>query len=139
MPFPEGDPADGNARKPGHLGLPGLGLDVSIIDAVIMEVLMMFVLVLVIFGTAVEPVVQAIAPLAIGLIITMDILGRRVTGAAMNPASASWPALVQQDVTNWWIYWIGPIIAGVLPHLQDVLAQWPSGPSTRPALSSSEA
>jgi uncharacterized membrane protein len=51
MPFPEGDPADGNARKPGHLGLPGLGLDVSIIDAVIMEVLMMFFLVMVIFGT----------------------------------------------------------------------------------------
>ena len=41
--------------KPGHLGLPGLGPDVSIIDAVIMEVLMTFFLVLVIFGTVVEP------------------------------------------------------------------------------------
>ena len=64
-------------NNPGvNLGLPGLGPDVSIIGAVIMEVLMTFFLVLVIFGTAVDPHgPQAIAPLAIGLIITMDILG----------------------------------------------------------------
>ena len=81
MPFPEGDPADGNARKSGHLGLPRLGLDVSIIGAVIMEVLMMFFLVMVIFGTVVEsrgP--EAIAPLAIGLTITMDILSAALPG-----------------------------------------------------------
>ena len=80
-----------------NLGLPGLGPDVSIIGAVIMEVLMPFFLVLVIFGTAVDPRgPQAIAPLAIGLIITTDILGRgRVTGAAMNPARALGSALVQ--------------------------------------------
>ena len=63
-------------NNPGvNLGLPGLGPDVSVIGAVIMEVLMTFFLVLVIFGTAVDPRgPQAIAPLAIGLIITMDIL-----------------------------------------------------------------
>lgn len=69
-------PADGNAREPGHLGLPGLGPDVSIIDAAIMDVLITFFLVLVIFGTVVNsrrP--KAISPLAIGLTITMDILG----------------------------------------------------------------
>jgi glycerol uptake facilitator-like aquaporin len=67
---------DGNARKSGHLGLPGLGPDVSIIDAVIMEVLMTFFLAMVIFGPVVESrSPKAIAPIAIGLIITMDILG----------------------------------------------------------------
>ncbi|HEX5993165.1 MAG TPA: MIP/aquaporin family protein, partial [Thermomicrobiales bacterium] len=93
-----------------NLGLPGLGPDVSVTGALIMEVLMTFFLVMVIFGTVVDPRgPKAIAPLAIGLIITMDILtGGRITGAAMNPARALGPAIVQQDFTNWWIYWVGP-------------------------------
>jgi MIP family channel proteins len=104
-------------NNPGvNLGLPGLGPDVSVSGALIMEAVMTFFLVLVIFGTAVDPRgPKAIAPLAIGLIITMDILtGGRITGAAMNPARALGPAIVQQDFTNWWIYWVGPIIGGLI-------------------------
>src|SRR5919112_3097045 len=99
-----------------NLGLPGLGPDVSITGALIMEVLMTFFLVMVIFGTVIDPRgPKAIAPLGIGLIITMDILtGGRITGAAMNPARAIGPAIVQQDFTNWWIYWVGPIIGGLI-------------------------
>jgi MIP family channel proteins len=104
-------------NNPGvNLGLPGLGPDVSVSGALIMEGVMTFFLVLVIFGTVVDPRgAKAIAPLAIGLIITMDILtGGRITGAAMNPARALGPAIVQQDFTNWWIYWVGPIIGGLI-------------------------
>ena len=104
-------------NNPGvNLGLPGLGPDVSVTGALIMEAVMTFFLVMVIFGTVIDargP--KAIAPLAIGLIITMDILtGGRITGAAMNPARALGPAIVQQDFTNWWIYWVGPIIGGLI-------------------------
>src|SRR5215217_2290012 len=104
-------------NNPGvNLGLPGLGPEVSVGGALIMEGLMTFFLVIVIFGTVVDPRgPKAIAPLAIGLIITMDILtGGRITGAAMNPARALGPAIVQQDFTNWWIYWLGPIIGGLV-------------------------
>jgi MIP family channel proteins len=104
-------------NNPGvNLGLPGLGPDVSISGALIMEVLMTFFLVMVIFGTVIDPRgPKTIAPLAIGLIITVDILaGGRITGAAMNPARALGPAIVQQDFTNWWIYWVGPIIGGLI-------------------------
>src|SRR5215204_1508579 len=99
-----------------NLGLPGLGPEVSVSGALIMEAVMTFFLVMVIFGTVVDPRgPKAIAPLAIGLIITMDILtGGRITGAAMNPARAIGPAIVQQDFTNWWIYWAGPIIGGLV-------------------------
>jgi hypothetical protein len=71
---------------------------------------------MVIFGTVVDPRgPKAIAPLAIGLTITMDILtGGRITGAAMNPARAIGPAFIQQDFTNWWIYWAGPIIGALI-------------------------
>jgi MIP family channel proteins len=115
MVFPALGPMGRN--NPGvNLGLPGLGPDVSISSALIMEAVMTFFLVLVIFGTVVDPRgPKAIAPLAIGLMITMDILtGGRITGAAMNPARALGPALVQQDFTNWWIYWLGPIIGGLI-------------------------
>ena len=104
-------------NNPGvNLGLPGLGPEVTVTGALIMEVVMTLFLVLVIFGTVVDPRgPKAIAPLAIGLIITMDILtGGRITGAAMNPARALGPAIVQQDFTNWWIYWVGPIIGGLI-------------------------
>jgi aquaporin Z len=99
-----------------NLGLPGLGPDVTVSGALIMEAVMTLFLVLVIFGTAIDPRgPKAIAPLAIGLIISMDILtGGRVTGAAMNPARAFGPAVIQQDFTNWWIYWVGPIVGGLI-------------------------
>ena len=99
-----------------NLGLPGLGPEVTVAGALIMEALMTFFLVAVIFGTAVDPRgPRPIAGLAIGLTITMDILaGGRVTGAAMNPARAFGPAVVQRDFTNWWIYWVGPIVGGVV-------------------------
>jgi glycerol uptake facilitator-like aquaporin len=104
-------------NNPGvNLGLPGIGPDVSITGALIMEALMTFFLVLVIFGTMVDPRgPKAVASLAIGLIISVDILtGGRITGAAMNPARAIGPAFVQQDFTNWWIYWVGPIVGGLI-------------------------
>lgn len=104
-------------NNPGvNLGVLGLGPDVTIAGGVIMEIVMTFFLVLVIFGTAVDARgAKAIAPLAIGLTITIDILfGGRITGAAMNPARAFGPAVVQQDFTNWWIYWVGPIVGGLI-------------------------
>jgi aquaporin Z len=120
----------GRNNPAANLGLPGLGPDVTVSGALIMEAVMTFFLVLVIFGVAVDPRgPRAIASLAIGLTIAMDILaGGRLTGAAMNPARALGPAIVQQDFTNWWIYWIGPIVGGLiaafayqliwLPHAQ---------------------
>jgi aquaporin TIP len=115
-------------NNPGvNLGVPGLGPDVTMAGAVIMEIIMTFFLVLVIFGTAVDPRgSKAIAPLAIGLIITMDILGGgRITGAAMNPARSIGPALVQQDFTNWWIYWVGPILGGLIAGFAYKFIWWP--------------
>ncbi len=107
-------------NNPGvNLGVPALGPGVTIPGALIMEAVMTFFLVLVVFGTAVDsrgP--KGIAPLVIGLTITMDILlGGRITGAAMNPARAFGPQAVQQDFQNWWIYWIGPIAGGLIAAL----------------------
>jgi len=85
-------------------------------NALIMEIVLTFFLVYVICGSAVDsrgP--HAIASLAIGLTITMDILlGGPLTGAAMNPARHFGPALVDGSWKDGWLYWVGPIIGGVI-------------------------
>jgi aquaporin TIP len=124
-----------------NLGVPGLGPDVTQFGGVLLEAIMTFFLVLVIFGTAVDPRgPKAIAPLLIGLTISMDIIfGGRITGAAMNPARAFGPEVVQQDFTNFWIYWIGPIVGGlVAAFLYTFLFLQPAAPAapvSRPAAS----
>jgi aquaporin Z len=124
-----------------NLGVPGLGPGVTPFGGVLIEAVMTFFLVLVIFGTAVDPRgPKALAPLLIGLTITMDIVfGGRITGAAMNPARAFGPEVVQQDFTSFWIYWVGPIVGGlVAAFLYTFLFLQPAAPATpasRPAAS----
>ena len=87
--------------------------------AVVMEVVLTFILVFVIFGVAVDkrgP--NAVAGLLIGLAVTLDILfGGPYTGASMNPARSFGPALIGMRWTAWWVYWIGPLLGGVLAGL----------------------
>ena len=81
---------------------------------------MTFFLVIVIFGVAVDKLTggRAIAGLAIGLTITMDILaGGAVSGGAMNPARWFGPAIIQQDFTNFWVWIVGPIAGALVAAL----------------------
>jgi len=85
-----------------------------------MEVVMTFFLVFVVFATAADPrgTFKSIAGLAIGLTITMDILaGGPLTGAAMNPARAFGPELVQNAWTNGWVWYAGPAAGAVVAAL----------------------
>lgn len=104
------------ARGAVNLGTPALGRGVSAGTGIVVEAVLTFFLVFVIFGVAVDARGQrALAPLAIGLVIVMDILGAGVlTGAAMNPARAFGPALFSGFWANHAVYWVGPIIGGVL-------------------------
>ena len=84
------------------------------------EAILTFFLVWVVFATAADPggAFKSIAGLAIGLTITFDILmGGPLTGAAMNPARAFGPELVQNVWSNWWVYWVGPLAGGGLAAL----------------------
>jgi len=85
--------------------------------AVVFELILTFFLVWAVWATAVDPrgAFTAIAGLAIGLTITIDVLmGGPFTGAAMNPARAFGPELAGKVWTGWWVYWIGPITGAVL-------------------------
>jgi MIP family channel proteins len=99
------------------LGAPALGSGVSVWEGLTVEVLLTFFLVWVIFATAADPggAFKSIAGLAIGLTITFDILmGGPLTGAAMNPARAFGPELLQRDWADAWVWYAGPFIGGAL-------------------------
>jgi MIP family channel proteins len=86
----------------------------------LIEIVLTFFLVWAVFATAVDPrgAFKSIAGLAIGLTITMDVfMGGPLTGAAMNPARAFGPELVGNFWGEGWIYWLGPVLGGLLAGL----------------------
>jgi MIP family channel proteins len=90
-------------------------LDVRTWDAVMFEAIATFFLVFVIFGTAVDPKAPRVGGFAIGLTIAADILAiGPLTGASMNPARSFGPALAVNIWEGHLIYWIGPIVGGVI-------------------------
>jgi aquaporin TIP len=93
-------------------GVPVLNDAVGGAEGVLAEAILTFFLVWVIFATAADPrgAFKSIAGLAIGLTITLDILaGGPLTGAAMNPARALGPELVQNVWDDFWVYIVGPL------------------------------
>jgi aquaporin Z len=111
------------------------GIIVGRTNAFIFEAIFTFFLVYVIHGTAVDqrgP--HAIAPLAIGLTITLDILvGGPLTGAAMNPARHFGPALVSGEWKDAWLYWLAPIVGGVAASIVYNYIMVPRGLGQAPA------
>jgi len=102
------------------LGTPELAHDFTRPYAMVLEAVMTFFLVFVVFATAVDErgAFNKIAGFAIGLTVTMDILmGGPLTGAAMNPARAFGPALAANHWANHGVYWVGPLAGGFLAGL----------------------
>jgi len=105
------------SADPVNLGAPGLGAGVSAGQGLMIEIILTFFLVWVIFATAADPrgSFRSIAGLAIGFTISLDILmGGPFTGAAMNPARALGPQLVQDVWSDGWVWYLGPAIGAVL-------------------------
>src|SRR5260370_35557709 len=81
---------------------------------------MAMVFVFVIMGATGELVPGGLAPIPIGLALTMIILARiPVTNTSVNPARSTGPALF---VGGWaleqlWLFWLAPIAGGVLGGL----------------------
>lgn len=98
------------------LGAPVLGPDFGAVSGILVEIILTFFLVFVIFGTAVDPQgPRQLSGLAIGGVLVFDILvGGPLTGAAMNPARAFGPALVAGFWEAHYVYWIGPIVGAIM-------------------------
>ncbi len=97
-------------------GVPDLAPGVSIGTGILVEAILTFFLMFVIFGTAVDGRFNArLGGLAIGFAVALDIMaGGPITGAAMNPARWLGAAIPAGHYANALVYWIGPILGAVI-------------------------
>ena len=93
------------------VGTPAPAAGLGGTAAVVIEAVLTFFLVFVVFGTAIDPRAPKVGALFIGLTVSIDIfMGGPLTGASMNPARWLGPALVGGGgLQNWWIYTLGPL------------------------------
>ena len=89
----------------------------SLSAALLTEVLMTFFFLLIILGSTDERSPAAMAPLAIGLALTLiHLVSIPVTNTSVNPARSTGPALL---VGGWalqqlWLFWLAPIAGAIL-------------------------
>ncbi len=104
--------AFGNVAKLGAT----LPLNDNWMQSLILEILLTFILMLVIFGSALDRrAPKGFAGLAIGLTVALEAacMGP-ITGASMNPARSLGPALVTGLWQHQWLYWMAPIVGAQL-------------------------
>ncbi|HEY4137350.1 MAG TPA: aquaporin, partial [Casimicrobiaceae bacterium] len=91
-----------------RLGGQSISNDVTLLQAMVLGGIATFLLVFVVFGTAVDPRAPKVGGFAIGLTVTADILAiGPLTGASMNPARSLGPAIVAGIFEGQAAYWIG--------------------------------
>ena len=97
------------------MGTPALGAGITTTQALVTEIILTFFLVFVVYGTGVDSRAPKCGGLFIGLTVALDIMmGGPISGAAMNPARYIGPALLGGGLQNCWVYWVGPIVGGLL-------------------------
>ena len=79
------------------------------------EAALAFFLVTVVLSTAVAGRAGNLAPLAIGMTLTLNIMmGGALTGAPFNPARALGPMVATGGFTNAWLYMTAPLVGAVI-------------------------
>jgi MIP family channel proteins len=99
----------------GNLGAT-LPRDDNWLQSLILETVLTFILMLVIFGSGLDRRAHiGFAGIAIGLTVALEAacMGP-ITGASMNPARSLAPALVGGIWQHQWLYWVAPILGAQL-------------------------
>ena len=100
------------------LGATVLADGVSTTQGVFLETVLTFLLVNTILNAAVSGKAGGHAGLAIGMTLVMAILmGGPLTGASLNPARTLGPAIATGNFADIWLYFVGPILGGVIAAL----------------------
>jgi MIP family channel proteins len=103
---------------PSAIGTPALGDGISPLAGIAIEAILTVVLVLTVFGTAIDARAPRLGGMAIGLAVAADVLmGGPLTGAAMNPARWFGPAIASGHLDNWYVWWVGPLIGAIVAAL----------------------
>lgn len=89
----------------------------SLLAALVCEVVMTMLFLVVILGATDKRAPQGLAPIAIGLCLTLiHLISIPVTNTSVNPARSTGVALYVGDwaVAQLWLFWLAPIVGGLL-------------------------
>jgi MIP family channel proteins len=119
-----------------NLVLGATSLTITPAAGFMIEALLGFFLVTVVLSTAVAGRGGSLAPLAIGMTLTLNILmGGALTGAAFNPARALGPMVATGNFSDAWLYLVAPIAGAVVAAILHIglarLAQGGMAPGPR--------
>jgi len=105
--------------SPVQWGAPTLNGILSVWQGILIEALLTFVLVIAVYGTAVDSRAPRIGGLGIGLAVLAAVLvAGNLTGAAMNPARAFGPMVAGGFYPGYWyIYVVGPVLGASIAGL----------------------
>ena len=98
-----------------NLALGATTLTVTPWAGFVIEAVLAFFLVTVVLSTAVAGRAGNLAPLAIGMTLTLNIImGGALTGAAFNPARALGPMVATGNFSDAWLYLAAPIVGAIV-------------------------
>jgi MIP family channel proteins len=101
-----------------NLALGATSLTITPAAGFMIEAVLAFFLVTVVLGTAVAGRAGSLAPLAIGMTLTFNILmGGALTGAPFNPARALGPMVATGNFSDAWLYLTAPIVGAIVAAL----------------------
>ena len=101
-----------------NLALGATSLSITPEAGFMIEATLAFFLVTVVLSTAVAGRAGSLAPLAIGMTLTFNILmGGALTGAPFNPARALGPMVATDNFNDAWLYLTAPIVGAIVAAL----------------------
>jgi aquaporin Z len=89
----------------------------SLVACFLIEVLLTFIFLMVILGATDSRAPKALAPVAIGLCLTLiHLISIPVTNTSVNPARSTGPALFAgaELFSQVWLFWVAPILGAVI-------------------------
>lgn len=107
------------------LGVPALAPGITPLAGITIKAILTAILLLAVFGTAIDPRAPKVGGLAIGLAVAAGVLmGGLLTGGAMNPARWFGPAAFTGAWENSYVWIVGPLAgAGIAALLYRLLFQ----------------
>lgn len=96
----------------------------SLTAALVIEVVMTFMFLIIILGATDSRAPQGLAPIAIGLGLTLiHLISIPVTNTSVNPARSTGVALFQGSwaISQLWLFWLAPIVGALIAG---VVYQW---------------
>ncbi|WP_426418929.1 MIP/aquaporin family protein [Bradyrhizobium genosp. A] len=108
-----------------NLALGATTLTITPTVGFLIEAVLAFFLVTVVLSAAVAGRAGSLAPLAIGMTLTLNILmGGPLTGAPFNPARALGPMVATGNYGDVWLYLAAPIVGAIVAAISHAILGW---------------